>query len=154
MGFNNNNQGQTSNNPRQLEQYNSLPSEDIRSGGFTIQNLITRQLDRVDFLMTLGTAKIEGGVSYMEEMQIINAVQRGLRSVESYLSPYLKEDTEYYEQVKQYKAVLSQRLQQGQDLTTKTQSRFNALAEWTDLLVSRFGNVDILPQKKISIEFD
>ena len=152
MGFHN--QTESSNNPIQMEQYNSMASEDIRSGGFTIQNLITRQLDRIDFLMTLGTAKMQGGASYMEEMQIINSVQRGLRSIESYLSPYLKDDQEYYDEVKQYKAVLSQRLQAGQDLTTKTQTRFKALAEWTDLLVSKFGNIDILPQKKITVDFD
>jgi hypothetical protein len=148
------NQGPTSNNPIALEQYNSMPTDSIRSGGFTIQNLITRQLDRIDFLMTLGTAKMDGGVSYMEEMQIINAVQRGLRSVESYLSPYLKDDAEYYDKVKVFKAMLSQPLQQGQELSAKTQSRFNLLAEWTDLLVSRFGNIDILPQKKLTVDFD
>jgi len=90
----------------------------------------------------------------MEETQIINAVQRGLRSVESYLSPYLKEDTEYYEKVKSFKAIIKQPLQQGQDLQAKSNARFDALAEWADLLVSRFGNVDILPQKRLTIDFD
>ena len=142
------------NNPMAIEQYASMPSEAIRSSGLTIQTLITRQLDRIDFLLTLGTAKTQNGLSYMEELQIINAVQRGLRSIESYLSPFLVEDKEYYEEAKQYKAILNQPLQQGQDVTTKAQAKFNAVADWTDLLVSRFNNVDLLPQKRTTIDLE
>lgn len=145
---------QTSNNPMALEQYSSMPTESIRSGGYTLQHLITRQLDRIDYLMTLGTAKMQSGTSFMEEIQVTNAVQRGLRSIESYLSPYLKADEEYQTLANSYKAVLNQTIQAREDLTNKIQSRFNALALWQDLLVSRFGNIDILPQKRITIEFD
>lgn len=142
------------NNPMAAEQYNSMPSESIRSSGLTLQTLVTRQLDRIDFLITLGLAKTQNGLSYMDEMQIIDSVARGLRSVESYLSPFLQDDKDYYSQAKQFKAILGQPMQQGQDLAIKKTQKFNAIAEWTDLLVSRFNNIDLLPQKRTTIEFD
>lgn len=146
---------ETSNNPIALEQYNSINPTDIRSGGFTIQNLITRQFDRVDFLLTLGTAKMPGGgSSYMEEIQVTNAVQRGLRTIESYLYPFIKNDEEYQTQAKEYKAMLSQPLATGEKTEHRVERRFYIMALWQDLIVSRLGNIDLLPQKRTEIEFD
>lgn len=147
--------GELSNNPMSLEQYNSINPSDIRSGGFTIQNLITRQLERVDFLLTLGTAKINQGSQYFDENQMAQATKRGLRSVESYLSPFLEDDEEYKTKAKQYKAqldsILSERVVTDEN---KKNQIFNTLALWQDLLVSRMGNIDLLPQKRTEIEFD
>jgi len=148
------NQNQTSNNPIALEQYNSMPSADIRGGGFTIQNLITSQLARIDYLMTFGTARMGGGNMFMEELQVTTSVQRGLRTIESYLSVWLKDDPEYQELANQYKAELNRKRNNNEEINNVIASRFIILALWQDLLVSRLGNIDILPQKKISIDFD
>ena len=139
------------NNPMQLEQYNSISSTDIRSGGYTIQNLITRQLERIDFMLTLGTAKISSGTQYFDEKQMASAVQRGLRSVESYLYSFVQDDEEYLEQSKQLKTIINSSLK---DFSNNQTQLFNALADWQDLLISRMGNVDLLPQKRTEIEFD
>lgn len=145
--------GEPSNNPMLLEQYNSISPTDIRSGGYTIQNLITKQLERIDFMLTLGTAKI-GDHSYFEEDQMIAAVHRGLRTIESYLSPYIEEDTEYKEKSNNYKTIIRTALTERQTKGKAIPLPYNTIADWQDLLISRLGNVDLLPQKRTEIEFD
>jgi hypothetical protein len=135
--------------PLAIEQYNSMDSSNIRGSGYSIQNLVTRQLDRINFLLTLGTAKITQEQQYFNETQMLYSVKRGLRTVESFLSPYIKNDKEYLEGTDKIK----QRITTAISANKPTQA-FDELAEWYDALISRLGNLDMLPQKSADIEFD
>ena len=137
------------NNPLAIEQYNSINPTDIKSGGYSLQNIITRQLDRVNFLLTFGTSKIGMKDSTFDELQTASAVKRGLRSVESFLSPYLAEDQEYQERVTKLKDYLA-----SKPTAQGLNEYFDQLANWEDLLISRLGNIDLLPQKRKEVEFE
>lgn len=136
------------NNPMAIEQYNSLNPTDIHSGGYTIQNLISKQLDRIDFLLTMGTARTLEH-QYFNDQQMAQAVKRGLRTVESYLASYLEDDKEYTELINTIKTRIKQT-----ERSNQTDELLDTLSNWMDLLISRLGNLDMLPQKRTEIEFE
>lgn len=139
-----------SNNPLSIEQYNSINPTDIKSGGYSIQNLVTRQLDRINFLIILGTSKVAMQNQNYDEIQLNRAVKRGIRCIESYLSSYIKSDEEYQTLTKQIKESLNPRTIQTQNQDVVA----DKLADWFDLIISRLDNIDLLPQKRMEIEFD
>jgi hypothetical protein len=140
---------EVSNNPMQIEQYNSISATDIRGSGYSIQNLVTRQLDRINYLLTLSTAKSEQGTQHFNEQQMAMAAKRGLRTVESFLSPYINNDEEYIEETTKIKENI--RIATNKGNTTEI---IDHLSDWYDFLISRLGNLDMLPQRSTDIEFD
>jgi hypothetical protein len=70
--------------------------------------------------------------------QILASVYRGLRSIESKLSPYLKKEATYYPEVEQLKTYLRKS-------PTDADEYYEKLAEWEDILISYFGHLNLLP---------
>jgi hypothetical protein len=140
---------ETSNNPIAIEQYNSLATNDIRGSGYSLQNLVTRQMDRVNWLLTLSTAKSEQGSQHFNDEQMSKAAKRGLRLIETFLSPYIQNDEEYITETN----TIKEKIRKAQNIGN-TNELTDLLCDWYDFLVSRLGNLDMLPQRSTDIEFD
>ena len=103
-----------------------------RNAAPTLPMLITFQLNRIDAL------KVTIPTKELTESAILAAVYRGLRSIESKLSPYLKKEATYYKEIEEIKKYLKKRPDPIEDYYEK-------LAEWEDVLVSYFGHLNLLP---------
>lgn len=131
------------NNPQQTEQYKLLDTtNNNKSSGYTIQNLITNQLNRMDYLRTIPISSTESN-----PITILSAIKYALRSLESKLYPFIENDTHYKNKVTPIKEKLKKRID-NIDETMET------LSEWEDLIVSKLGLIDLLPQQGKDFEFD
>lgn len=130
------------NNPIQTEQYKLLDSTTAnKSSGFTIQNLITNQLNRMDYIRTIPMSSTESN-----PIRIIKSIQYALRSLESKLYPFVENDTHYKNKVTPIKEKLKK--------TENIDDSMELLSQWEDLIISKLGLIDLLPQQGKEFEFD
>lgn len=131
-----------SNNPLAMEQYKLTNAESTnRSSGFTIQNIITNELNRIDYLRTIPMAEKD-----TSELRIVSAIKYGLRSIESKLYPFIYKDEDYQTKIKPIKEAI-----RTSDHVTKS---MELLSDWEDLLISKLGLIDMLPQQNKEFEFE
>lgn len=116
-----------------------------RNAAPTLPMLITFQLNRIDALRTLPMTA-DGN---SDSLLILHAVKRGLRSIESKLSPYLKKEGMYYDEVKELKKYFH-----DTQITINNEHEYSEkLSEWEDILISYFGHLNLLPAVDKEWEF-
>jgi hypothetical protein len=118
--------------------YEVISPEDIRADKMNLEYLILQQLNRINFLLTVGVSntgerKPSGSVN--------SAVIYGLRSVESLLQNHLKDDQEYSEQAGEIKSSLNYTMDCVNDVD-------GPLAKWYDLLIRKLPYTMVSAKKK------
>jgi len=128
--------------------YGQIEPSDVTSANQHYPILIIKQLQQINYLLAMGTQRLAtttGIAQVLTIPELAKSVKRALRSVESMISPYLKE--EYKTAVAPIKTTLK-----DNDPSRNEEEYFEALAQWYDLLVKNLGCVDILPQKSVDID--
>lgn len=128
--------------------YGQIEPSDVTNANQHYPTLILRQLQQVNYLLAMGTQRLAtttGIAQVLTIPELAKSVRRALRSVESMICPYLKE--EYYKEVK----IIKHRIE-NTDPTRNDDEYFELLAQWYDLLVRNLGAVDLLPQKSVDID--
>jgi hypothetical protein len=128
--------------------YGQIEPSDVTNANQHYPTLILRQLQQINYLLSMGTQRLAtttGIAQVLTIPELAKSVRRALRSVESMICPYLKE--EYYTQATKIKSNIS-----GLDPTRNDDEYFEQLAQWYDLLVRNLGAVDLLPQKSVDID--
>ena len=123
-------------------QFQAMQPEAITAEKANIKHLLMQQLDRVNFLLTIG-------LSTTTESRVTGNITRGtlfgLRSIESMMCTDLEQ--EYYDKAVEIKAALPQSL-------TMPRSIDNPITRWYDLLVKHMHKLDMIPAKKIPFDFE
>jgi len=128
--------------------YGQIEPSDVTNANQHYPTLILRQLQQINYLLSMGTQRLAtttGIAQVLTIPELAKSVRRALRSVESMICPYLKE--EYYKQA----AIIKTNIE-GLDPTRNDDEYFEQLAQWYDLLVRNLGAVDLLPQKSVDID--
>jgi len=134
----------------------SLDPSQIRKDDLSVPYLVLRQMDRVAYLQTLGIIG-QQTPSFVSEDKLAYAIKRGLRSIESFLYPFLTKD--YREGYKDKTTKLEVRGAEDIKSDLKSASRidndyFELLADWQDLLVKELGQMDMLPTREVEMVWE
>lgn len=123
-------------------QFQAMQPEAITAEKANIKHLLMQQLDRVNFLLTIG-------LSTTTESRVTGNITRGtlygMRSIESMMCNEL--DTNYYTDAIELKAALPQSLTMPKHID-------NPITKWYDLLVKHMHKLDMIPAKRIPFDFE
>ena len=124
-------------------QFQAMQPEAITAEKANRKHLLMQQLDRVNFLLTIG-------LSTTTESRVTGNITRGtlygLRSIESMMCNDLEKE-HYYDAVIELKAALPQSLTMPKHID-------NPITKWYDLLVKNMHKLDMIPAKKIPFDFE
>jgi len=134
--------------------FQAIRPEDIGSKKANLQFLILRQLDRTNFLMTM---VYSGDASESKNVRITLAIENGMRSIESMISPFLPKS--YYEEVEPIKEKLRKPVRVWFRFEDKKKAKgrlvnlvdasamryLHLLSEWYDVLTKNLNVVGLLP---------
>jgi len=123
--------------------------EDIRSDKANLQWLILKQMDRVNYLMSVAQASKQ---DYQGRINLINGIESGLRCLESMLFPSLPET--YFKRMKRIKAELKLKYKRIYSGPKGVKEYLTFLSDWYDLLVSQLGATGLLPTEEIDVYID
>ena len=112
--------------------YQTIPVEDIRASSITYEQLMMRCFDRLDALISTATR---------EELFVL--VEAKVRYLDSLMYPYWQNDEEY---VKRRKGIIVKTARAGEG----TMPYYYVLMEWVRLLTTKFAQMQILPDQKVS----
>jgi len=110
--------------------YNNVPVEDIRATGITFEQLIMRTFDK----MAMEICECSKSETWL-------SVESLIRFLDSIIENY--HDEEYVRE----RAKIEKFLENRNDWSYVN---FKALMDWLQLIASKFGKMDILPEQKIS----
>jgi hypothetical protein len=128
--------------------YGQIEPSDVTNANQHYPTLIIRQLQQINYLLSMGTQRLASTTGIAQVLtipELAKSVRRALRSIESMICPYLKED--YYKQA----TIIKQNIEEL-DPTRNDDQYFEQLAKWYDLLVKNLGAVDLLPQKSVDVD--
>jgi len=135
--------------PFRVEQYTTLDAQDIRSSGTSYQQLITRQIDRINNLITIGNSNTPMGKEILSLPNLAKAAYRSMDLIESMLSYQISEN---------YKEAVTQTRNECKKLLKKINTNeiefFEKLCEWYALLIQELKIVGMLPEKRVDIDVD
>lgn len=137
------------NQPYDANNYAQIEPSDVTAANQNYPGLILKQMERINYLLIMGTQRMAttGGIAQVLTVpELSGSIYRGLRSVESMLSPFLNDDN-YYTEAKKVKKKI-----EGLDASRTPDEMFEALGQWYDLLILRLSVVDILPQKSVDLD--
>ena len=138
------------NNQLDASNYGQIEPSDVTGSNQNYPGLILKQLERINYLLAMGTQNLASatGLAQIQTVpQLQKSIRRALRSIESMINPYLKE--EYYTEVAKLKQKLTNINPKNEMLEDEA---FELLGLWYDLLVKNLGCVDLLPQRSVEID--
>jgi len=120
-----------------------IPTRIKSDDNYNVKTLVLKQVDRITFMLSINRAGTQG---LSENFRALGfGVKSGLMSLEALISPYLKEESEYFVNTTKIKKVLD--LLEKRDLVDSTDFRYwELLNSWLACLVNELSKLGYFPQ--------
>lgn len=137
-----------------MPDFEMLSPADIHNEKATIEFLILRQVDRLNYLATIARANRQNKTDIKD---LLYSIKTGQRRIHSMLWPYLSRDEEYQADWEKIKARFETKKGNARevDFGFEGQEKFlDTLDDWNDILMLKLSKVGLFPRRKKQFDFE
>ena len=126
-----------------------IPTRIKSDDNYNVKTLVLKQVDQITFMLSINRAGVQG---LSENYRALGfGIKSGLLSLEALISPYLKNDSEYFENTKEIKACLKL-LEQNYKVDSTHFDYWEYLNKWLACLVEELSKLGYFPQGSYDYE--
>jgi len=126
-----------------------IPTKIKSDDNYNVKTLVLKQVDRITFMLSINISGVQG---LSENYRALGfGIKSGLSSLEALISPYLKEDSEYFTETKEIKDCLKL-LEENYKVDSNHFDYWEYLNKWLACLVNELSKIGYFPQGSYDYE--
>jgi len=121
-----------------------IPTKIKNDSEYNVRTLVLKQVDRITYMLSIHRATITGTSENFRGLGF--GIKSALMSLEALISPFLKDEDDYYSETKKIKDALNY-LENRYLINSRDFRYWSLLNKWLSLLIKELARLGYFPQE-------